>query len=131
MEYAGYHQMMANAERAQYKYLNKDRMAPKWINSNRIPRDPRAVMAWKKHREANWNSSVRTYAPLAFKGIKPITMEPWATDAILYECEHDRIGGRQTRDVQAQMLDEAIAYRAALRTDRLIKKALGERAYDC
>ena len=90
------------------------RSPPKWINKTREPRDPRAALAWKKHREASWNSSVRTYAPLCFKGLKPITMEPWACDAILYECDVDRIGGRQTKDIQAWMLQESLGCVATL-----------------
>lgn len=86
------------------------RSPPKWINQTKEPRDPRAALAWKKHREAAWNSSVRTYAPLCFKGLKPITMEPWACDAILYECDVDRIGGRQSQDIQAWMLQESLGY---------------------
>ena len=86
------------------------RSPPKWINQTKEPRDPRAALAWKKHREASWNSSVRTYAPLCFRGLKPITMEPWACDAILYECDVDRIGGRQSQDIQAWMLQESLGY---------------------
>jgi hypothetical protein len=52
-------------------------------------------------------------------------------DAILYECHADRVGGRDTRDIQARMLDEALGYHAALRRRRVVKRALDEAGYEC
>lgn len=125
----GYDALQRDAEsRTMTKYAvsgtRTGRVPPKWITSSRMPKHPRALKAWQRHREQSWNTTVRSYAPLAFKGLKPITMEPWSIDAILFECPCDRIGGRDERDIQAFMLEEQVGYHAALRKDRLAKKAM-------
>lgn len=135
MEYCGYHALaQAGANRTQEKYrINQGPLPPRWINARKAPRDPRLLAAWHKHRENSWNTTKRSYAPLVFKGLKPITMEPWAVDAILYECDGDRIGGRDKGkpDVQAHMLDEALGYHAAIRDARLSRQAVQLAEFYC
>ena len=136
-KFTGYHTIVRDAEArtaSKYSFTGNSERPPAWLSAKSMPRGrPQAANAWLAVREANWDRSVRTYAPTSLKGLKPITLEHWATDAVLYECDHERPRPRpvsspisrqkgRAKDVQAEILDEALGYRASIRSDRLIRQ---------
>ena len=70
-------------------YLERFRSAHgEWFAKRTTPSDPRAKGLWLKFRELEWDNTARKYTPPSVKGIKPLTLEPWADETMV--CAHLR-----------------------------------------
>jgi len=97
----------------------------RWLkaSSARFRSAPQANL-WLKHREVSWDSTARKYTPMALRGLKCTTFEPWADDGQMFESEFDRVGeGSSSHILSDGLLHEALHYSAALTCRRRLKQA--------
>ena len=82
--------------------------------------DEHRKQLWRKHREIAWDTTTKRQIPLQFMGLKPVTNEPWADDALRYDDKLDRIGENKN-DIQAQQLKGQLKYNEAVVVQRNLR----------
>ena len=99
------------------------RLHGEWYGVHKSPVNPTARERYLKHRELGWDSSVRKYTPPSIKGIKPVTLEPWADETLTVDDSWDRIGGDKN-DVQGGLLRGMLSYQTDTTSRRYLKTVL-------
>ena len=111
-------EFLSPAYSSRYSDLHGD-----WYARKKTPAHPSSRELWLRHRELAWDSTVRKYTPPACKGIKPITLEPWADETMTVDSSWDRIGGDKT-DIQGQLLRGMMVYQADTTSRKVLKNVL-------
>lgn len=94
-----------------------------WFGRTTTPASPEHKALWLKQRELAWDNSVRRYTPASIKGLKPVTLEPWADETITVESSFERFGDNFD-DVQGQMLRCMMSYKSDTTSQRQMKTVL-------